>query len=200
MLSIVAFFASCYYALQLNHSTRLLLLCIGLITFFYAIPLIPKRLLFDEHRNLREISGIKVYVIALVWALTTVILPILHNSIDFNKDVVVVFLQRSLYVIVLMLPFEIRDLKYDSLKLATIPQKIGIKYTKLIGVVLLVLVIICELVKTDVSKTAVQITLIQSGLTLLLLVFSHKDQSKYFSAFWVEGLPMLWLLLLLLFG
>ena len=36
-----------------------------------------------------------------------------------------------------MLPFEIRDMQYDSLKLSTIPQRIGVMKTKIIGVFML---------------------------------------------------------------
>jgi hypothetical protein len=128
------------------------------ITFLYAIPLIPKRLLFDNHRNLREISGIKIYVIALVWALTTVLLPIINNSIEINTDVVISFVQRVLYVIVLMLPFEIRDLKYDNLKLATVPQKIGVRNTKLLGSALLLMFVLCEMLRSNTYLEQVIIT------------------------------------------
>ena len=34
--------------------------------------------------------------------------------------------QRFLFVVVAILPFEIRDIQYDSLKLSTIPQQIGV--------------------------------------------------------------------------
>jgi hypothetical protein len=37
-------------------------------------------------------------------------------------------------------------------------------------------------------------------VTLLGVVYSHKSQSKYYSAFWVESLPIVWLIVLLMLG
>lgn len=200
IISALAFTAMFYYVIQLNSTSLILAGVITVITFFYAIPFVPKRLLFDEQRNLRQISGLKIYVIALVWALTTVLLPIINNSIEINTDVVISFVQRGLYVIVLMLPFEIRDLKYDNLKLATVPQKIGVRNTKLLGSALLLLFVLCEMLKSNTYLEQVIITAVLSFITLLLLLLASKNQSNYYSAFWVEGLPILWLLLLLVFG
>ena len=36
-------------------------------------------------------------------------------------------------VFVLTLPFEIRDLQYDDSTLETLPQRVGVKKTKIIG-------------------------------------------------------------------
>ena len=47
-------------------------------------------------------------------------------------DVWIEATQRYLYVVIAILPFEIRDMQYDSIKLSTIPQQIGIIKTKFI--------------------------------------------------------------------
>jgi hypothetical protein len=99
-----------------------------------------------------------------------------------------------------MLPFEIRDLNYDNLKLGTIPQKIGVKKTKMIGVTLLMVFVVLEFFKDELSRNEMSSTLIITAITLLFLIFSHKNQSKYYSAFWVEGLPIIWLLLVFMLG
>ena len=96
-----------------------------------------------------------------------------------------------------MLPFEIRDLNYDSLKLATIPQRIGVKNTKIIGVLLLMLFFFLEYFKDELTGNSILSTLIVMIITLLLVTFSNKNQSKYYSAFWVESLPIFWLVILL---
>ncbi|RNC83467.1 MAG: hypothetical protein ED556_12990 [Winogradskyella sp.] len=198
IFSAIAFVFMCYYLLQLNSATYILLGVLGLITFLYAIPFLPKHYLFDEQQNLREISGIKIYIIALVWAAVTVLLPLANNGIEFSFDVIITGFQRFCFVIVLMLPFEIRDLNYDSLKLATIPQKIGIKKTKLIGVLLLMVFLMSEFFKDGLDYTEVISTLIICFVTLLFLVFSSQKKSKYYCAFWVEAIPIFWLGILLL--
>ena len=199
VFSLLAFLAMCYFAFYLEVETLILIGVLGVVTFFYAIPvMIPKKYLFDDHKNLRQIGGLKVYVIALVWTFTSVFLPIINNDVTLNADVVVLAIQRFYFVLVLMFPFEIRDLIYDSLKLATIPQKIGVKKTKVIGVLLLILFVLLDYFKDVVNEKILLSTMIIALITLVLLLFSNKNQSKYYSAFWVESLPIMWLVVLLL--
>ncbi|SDS70227.1 UbiA prenyltransferase family protein [Winogradskyella sediminis] len=199
LFSFVAFVAMCYFVLKLNVETLIVIGVLGIITFFYAIPImVPKRYLFDDHKNLRQVSGLKVYLIALIWMFTTVILPIVNGDIAINFDVIITSVQRFSYVLVLMLPFEIRDLNFDSLKLATIPQKIGVVKTKIFGAILLMVFLLLEVLKVKSNQESVISTMSMTLITLTLLLYSNKNQSKYFSAFWVESLPIIWLLILLL--
>ncbi|MGB0981666.1 MAG: hypothetical protein ACPGUH_06155 [Winogradskyella sp.] len=198
VFSLIAFVAMCFFAFQLKMDTLILIVIFGGITFLYAIPLLPKRYFIDNHKNLREIGGLKIYIIALVWTFTTVVLPLIENKTALSTDFIITSVQRFLFVIVLMLPFEIRDLNYDSLKLATIPQKIGIKKTKIIGVLLLFVAIVLDFFKDKFVQCTMSSTLIISMVTLLLLVCCNKNQSQYYSAFWVESLPVFWLVVLVM--
>ena len=197
IFSLLCFVLMCFYGLKLKTEVIFYILGFGLVTFLYAIPFLPKRFYMDRQQNLRNISGLKVYVIALVWAGVTVVLPILNNDYHLNADVVITTLQRFVFVIALMLPFEIRDLSYDSLKLATIPQKIGVKQTKIIGVLLLMLFFFLEFFKDNLQANSILILVIVLMITLLFVIFSKKERSRYYSAFWVESVPIMWLLLIL---
>lgn len=108
----------------LQFNTIMLASVLALITVLYAMPFVPEKWLFLSISNLRNIPGIKVYIIALVWAGTSVILPIIENGREINGQIILTIIQRFVLVIVLMLPFEIRDLRFDDLKLETIPQKL----------------------------------------------------------------------------
>ncbi|MDB9755207.1 hypothetical protein OAB20_02820 [Winogradskyella sp.] len=197
LFSLIAFLLMSYYFLLLKLSSMLYVIALAIITFLYAIPLIPRKYVLDEQQKLRDIGGLKVYVIALVWMVTTVILPLIENDKSLNTDALITSMQRFCFIIVLMLPFEIRDLNYDSLKLSTIPQKIGVKRTKICGVLLLMVFMMLEFFKDELSTITVVSTLIIVFVTLLFLIFSHKNQSKYYSAFFVESLPVVWLIVLL---
>ena len=188
----------CYYALKLNTNSLVYLSVFGIITFLYAIPLLPMRYFRDNQKNLRQVSGLKVYIIAFVWVFTTVFLPLIENSYHINSDVVITGVQRFVFVIVLMLPFEIRDLIYDSLKLATIPQQIGVRNTKIIGVLLLLMFFFLEFFKDNMSNLDIVSNVVILIITLFFVLFAHKKQSQYYSAFWVESLPILWLVVLLM--
>lgn len=197
IFSLLCFVLMCYYGFQLPTKTLIYIGVFGVITFFYAIPFLPKRLFIDKHHNLRSIGGLKIYVIALVWTGVTVFLPILSNGLSINTDVLITGLQRFLFVILLMLPFEIRDLKFDSLKLSTIPQKIGVRATKIIGSVLATLMFFLEFFKDELSLKTILPLSITLLVTVVLVLFSNVNQSKYYSAFWVEGMPVLWLVIAL---
>lgn len=193
--SFLSFLIMCYYAYHLGEQTLIWLTGLGLLTFFYAMPFIPKSKIIN---NLRSIEGLKVYVIALVWACVTVILPHINNNHIINSDIILTSLQRFIFIIVLMFPFEIRDLRYDSIKLATIPQRMGVKKTKIVGICLLVLFFSIDFIKLEFDKSRLIAIALISILTGLFLLNSKKEQGKYYSSFWVEGVPILWLVLLLL--
>jgi len=200
VFSFICFALLCYYAFQLETKTWLYILALGAITFFYAVPFLPRNVFVDSNQNLRQISGFKIYVIGLVWSAVTVLLPIIDNELPITTDVIITVLQRFVLVLILMIPFEIRDLRYDSLKLSTIPQRIGIKRTKLIGVIMLFVFFLIEFFKDGTNQTNVIVLGLISLITLLFIVFTKENQGKYYSSFWVEGLPILWLVLTLFYG
>lgn len=199
VFSLMCFIGMCYFALKLELISLVVILGFGVVTFLYAIPFLPNKILYDKHKNLRNVSGLKVYIIALVWACVTVVLPLLNNHVPLDTNVVVTGFQRFVFVTVLMFPFEIRDLNYDSLKLATIPQQIGIKNTKMVGVLLLMLFFLLEFLKPQLNVEHTVSMLITMFVTLMFLIFANRNQGRYYSSFWVEGIPLVWLLLLLVF-
>ena len=171
----------------------------GIVTFLYAIPILPKHLFIDKQKNLRSISGLKIYIIALVWTGVTVLLPLIDNQIELSLTVWLTSIQRFLIVMVLMLPFEIRDLNFDSLKLSTVPQNIGITGTKLLGVILLIIAFSMEFLISRNSEPKLWIHAIFMMVLAIMLMLSFQKQHRYYTTFWVEALPMFWLLLLLIF-
>jgi len=200
LFSLICFVAMCFYACKLPIGTLTSALGFAAVTFFYAMPFLPKEMFVDDKKNLRNIGGLKAYVIALVWAGVTVILPLVNSDYAINFDVIINIIQRFLLVVVLILPFDIRDLNYDSLKLSTIPQKIGVKNTKFIGMLLLLVLFLLEFLKDDLKSSQIFSLLALVFVTMLFVMFSSKRRGKYYSAFWVEGLPVFWLILVILFG
>ncbi|MCK0177734.1 hypothetical protein MWU50_00360 [Flavobacteriaceae bacterium S0862] len=194
IFSFLCFLGLCYFTFKLKTETLLYFIGLGVVTFLYAIPFLPKKIFLDAG-NLRAISGLKIYVIAFVWMCVTVIIPLLNEDYSLNNDVLIEAIQRYLYVIIAMLPFEIRDMRYDSLKLSTIPQRIGIARTKIIGVLLTVLVFLLEFFKDEFWFNKMIILGIICMLLFASLLLSNINQKKYFSGFWVEGIPIIWAIL-----
>ena len=176
---------------------------LGLITLLYAVPFfLPSKVDQDRKGNLRSISGVKIYIIGFVWAGVTVILPVLENKLVPYWDVWIVCIQRFLFVIALMVPFEIRDMSYDLTSLRTLPQVVGIKKAKIIGMIWLFLFVILEFLKDELSTSLLITHFIVIAVVMVCITLSRKRTSlkSYFTSFWVEGIPLLWLGLALLFN
>lgn len=163
----------------------------GLFTLLYALPV------FKNQKNLRSISGLKIFIIAWVWAGVTLALPLSGEFPLFSEEVGLAFLQRFLLILVWILPFEIRDLKYDLRQLGTLPQRMGITRTKLFGLFLLLAVVLLELFKVHSSGTSVGALAFTVSLSAILVWKARDRQSRYYASFWVESLPIAWMLALL---
>ena len=192
VLSAVCFVALAAIAFRLPIDVLLISAAFGLTTFFYAVP-------FIRSKNLRNFSGIKIFVVAFIWAGVTVILPFAASDIKIDGDVLLTFFQRIFIVVALILPFEIRDIPYDGQNLKTLPQQVGVRNAKLLGLGLLLVSLGCEFFKKDFEVAYIISLLIFCVVLGWFLVISKPEQSRYFSSFWVEGLPIVWLLVFKLF-
>lgn len=192
VFSAVCFLLLGIMAFQLNITTLLVTAGFGLATFFYAVP-------FAGSKSLRRFSGLKIFVVAFVWAGVTVIVPVVAAEESFSGDLLLTFLQRIMIVIALILPFEIRDVPYDSLYLKTLPQQLGLKTTKLIGEGVLLFCLVFEFFKQDYAVAYILSLIFFCVVLGWLIVISKKEQTRYFSSFWVEGLPILWFAIFILF-
>lgn len=172
---------------------------LGLVTLLYAIPFfMPKNTASQVKGNLRSVAGLKIFIIGVVWSGVTVILPVLQDG-TITWDVGVICIQRVLFVLALMIPFEIRDMVFDNLALKTLPQIVGVKKAKIIGVTWLLLYCVLEFFKDEFNLDTFLSQLFIMMVTSICIYLSQKRSAAtmYFSSFWVEGIPLLWLWLVL---
>lgn len=192
--SVIAFLGFIYSSFYQPVSVLIVAAVMGFFTILYALPV------FSNNRNLRSLTGVKIYVIAFVWAGVTVLLPVTDKIDLLQWDVLIEFLQRFCFIIALTLPFEIRDLQFDLEQLRTIPQKIGVKKTKLLGFVLILVFVLLEFLKQGTTLAEVLSLLIVGMITSIFLRNSSVRQTYYYSSFWVEGIPIIWWLILSILG
>ena len=108
-------------------------------------------------------------------------------------------MQRFILIFVLVLIFEIIDLAKDDPHLKTVPQQIGVKRTKILGLLLLLPFYFLEFFKSNFDKNQLIINLILVMIISLFMLFANEKRSKYYTSFWVESVPIVWWLLLLIF-
>lgn len=192
IVTFVSVLCTSWIFISLQNAAQLLVVVTGVFTLFYALS-------FFGHRNLRNSSGIKIYIVALCWVLTTLLLPLFQADFPINSDVLIKSTQRFLLVIILILIFEIIDLKEDAPNLKTVPQTIGVKRTKILGISLLVLFFLLEFLLTNYKISQFIINGVLAVITILFTLFASDKRSKYYTSFWVESIPILWFLMVVVF-
>lgn len=193
IFSLISFLVLVWSAINIPVNILMWTAFFGVFTLLYAMPV------FSKKRNLRSISGVKIFIIAFVWSGVTVVLPVINGGLEIDLNISIEFIQRFLLVLALILPFEIRDLKYDLQQLGTVPQRVGVTRTKFLGIMLLVLLVILEFIKSSQSFDSTIALVITFAVTSVLIWNSKEYQSQYYTSFWVESIPVLWLLTLVLF-
>lgn len=187
IFSFVALAATCYHAFFLNTETWFGIGFLSLLVALYTLPVLPNA------RNLRSLGVFKIFIVALVWASVTVMVP--WHSVKgfvFSWDVYIEAVQRFFLVFILLIPFEIRDLAFDHKNLKTLPQRYGVTNTKIFGSYGVLFFFGLTFLKHNISETE----LLAKGLIFLtlgsLMFVTKRNQSKYFSSFWVESIPIFW--------
>ena len=194
VFSFLSFFPAIWFATQLNRDVWLAIFGLSILCLLYAVPFFPRT------SNLRNLAGFKIYIVGLVWAGFTVLLPIFQASFPMDWDVCVLLIQRFLLVLILMLPFEIRDMELDFDELKTIPQIMGTQRTVAFGLVLTVLFILMTFLKDYLSQQEIVSRILLGAVLIFMLLVSKKKQSKYFTSFWIESLPIFWAISIVILG
>ena len=189
IFSFFSFLALCYYLFQVKLKTLYATIPFILLTVLYAVPFLS-----GFHKTLRQVSYLKIVIVALVWAGFTVLIPVVDVGREIGIDVILLMIQRFLIVMALILPFDIRDIKYDAVSLHTIPKKIGVENTKRLGLLLMIIALVLEYL-ISVSSSIKTPFMLFFFLVVLFLMRAKTAQSKYYSSFGVESLPIVWWLI-----
>jgi len=192
LLSFISFMAVGYYFFQLERITQVIAVFVLLLTLLYTLPFFPNR------KNARNWAGVKIYIVALCWVGVTLMLPLVNAHHDLDSDFFIKCIQRFILVFNLILVFEIIDLNTDDPHLKTVPQQIGVKRTKYLGLLLLIPFYFLEFLKNNFVEKQLLVNLILVVMLAAFLLFSNENRSKYYSSFWVESIPILWWLMVVL--
>jgi 4-hydroxybenzoate polyprenyltransferase len=187
----------------LSFASKVLLCLLGLVSFGYSLPLFSVN---NQKFGLRNIPGLKLFLIAAVWSVSTVALPILeinelHISFISLQDTTLLTAKRFLFVAAISVPFDIRDLFQDkNSDLKTIPTVFGERKAYLFCQLLLALYLIMLFVFNDgfnASFFALMFTIILAGW---LILKSTWEKNEYYYFFYLDGTLILQYLMLLLFN
>ena len=171
------------------------LIPLALIALSYSIPFIKIK---DKKVRLREIPIIKTPVLALVWGISTTIVPLVEQNINISDSFVwLQVFSRSLFIFALCIPFEIRDVESDKSKnIRTLPVIYGIKTTKIVGALIVILEIITHHLMNFISTPSLIALDISSIVALVWIMRRDKTTGVYFYKFLVDGTMLVRFILL----
>ncbi|GAA0873564.1 hypothetical protein GCM10009117_27110 [Gangjinia marincola] len=185
LVSLFSFVGAMLFGIYLGSKTQIFMAVLCGVLIAYTLPL-PR-----QKKSLRTFTGIKVIVVALVWTVVTVILPIINANFPLSERVWLEASQRFLYVFAITLPFEIRDMHEDRSVLGSIPLLIGVKQTKAVGSFLIIIFVVMEFIGNSSLKT-VWITGVIGLMGLVSVLRIKEKHSRYITSFWIEGIPICW--------
>lgn len=150
-------------------------------------------------RRLKDIPGLKIFLIALVWASVSVILPAIHASIDLgSRDVILTFLARIVFIFAITLPFDIRDMQGDAQAgIRTLPMTLGPQRTRTLALAMMLL--FCGIVVfhygTHLSGPTLPL-LLSALITGVALLFCSRPRHELYFVGLLDGTMLLQPLLL----
>lgn len=164
----------------------------ALIGFAYVIPFLP------DGRRLRDLGWGKILMISWSWAWLTAVVPLWYFTEASGQLIVIHGLERMLFIMVIAIPFEIRDLNVDrSVGLITMPDKLGKKKTIRIVYILTGLILFLAFIASfHYFNPAYGIAIgITSVLLIPLISHSYSIDDDYYFGGLTDGMMIvaLWL-------
>jgi 4-hydroxybenzoate polyprenyltransferase len=137
--SVVAGIMCAYNFFNLWPNQQAGLVLLGIISVVYALPILPSS---RGWIRLRDIGVTKPVVLGITWGLVTAWLPLIipddsYFALNVDERSWFLIAARSLMVIALCVPFDVKDMAFDRATMAypTLPVKFGVPKSNIIAVV-----------------------------------------------------------------
>lgn len=157
---------------------RLFLLACSIPTALYALP-------WMKNKGLRNFPGLKLVLIAGVWALLLAYWPVMNSPGNHRPMISAVFL----FAVAITIPFDIRDMHTDAPSMRTLPQIMGAKGARVLALFFALVAIPLLFVYSEQLAFSY---LMMCALGVPLLATSSSKRSFWFFAFGIESLPIVW--------
>ena len=165
-----------------------------LISIIY--PLLIK--INNRQYGIRNIPFLKIFLISFTWSYVTLLLPALYYDIQLDYFLLSSFFERFLFVLAIAIPFDIRD--YNSDKIRTFPNTIGIINSKIFAWFCLLLIQILLIINVIHSNIAMPVFLglfLSIEICSLVIYLTNSERSSFFYSILVESLSLVMYLLVL---
>ncbi|HEX7458137.1 MAG TPA: UbiA family prenyltransferase, partial [Ginsengibacter sp.] len=185
-----------FLSFRLHHF--IILGILGVIAFLYSLPLIP----IGNKKRIKDYGFIKIFTLSLLWTIVTVWFPVVNFS--FEKNIFVfVFLRRFVFMFVLCLLFDIRDIEIDRKEnINTIAVILGKKRSYFLAYILLFVFIILSLFQFYYfnDKGILIAMLLSAIITFFTVEVTKKINSDFIYLAGIDGMMLLQAILVYLVG
>ena len=188
-------FSGVVYNIFIQYKPSIIVYCIsGILSIVYFLPPF----------ELRKISFLKIFYISFAWILVCIFVPFMfgnnnnESSLDFEKDKWLYLLSQFCFIAAICIPFDIRDIEKDRAEnVKSIPVLLGIKKSKIIGILLLSLYLIMAFFIE--VKSLIFIRGIVFILSATIIWFSEPGRHRYYFIYLTDGLIIVQSVLLFIF-
>jgi 4-hydroxybenzoate polyprenyltransferase len=185
-----------FFSFHLKHF--LILSLLGCIAFLYSFPFLP----FSKRKRIKDYGLYKIITLALLWTLVTVWFPVNTQSVD-TMLFFFVFIKRFLFMFVLCLLFDVRDIEIDgSQQIRTLAVILGKKRSYRLAYGLLGLFVACSMIQYIFYPQTGFLTamLVSAGVTWMTIESTRRTNSDFIYLAGIDGMMLLQAFLVYLFG
>ena len=160
------------------------------LTLFYSLPFVPN----TKIANFKNAGFVKTFLLAITWSFVTVIIPAHEMLNNHLQEIIILFLIRFLFMLMLCIIFDSRDVKVDLLhNLQSLATDVNSKVLSIIMVVILIIyTMLLFWLQPILSNQRHLFVLMSTGfLTFIIYILSLKKRGYYFYYFLVDGIMLL---------
>lgn len=199
-LAIISLAPIAYALCNLPSSIFYVLVPLFILALQYTFPLVR---LGGNWTPLKQVKGIKAFIIAAVFSTVVVLIPYLFQD---NKlaliELLTMLFARFTFIAALAIYFDVRDIGFDQKNgIKSLPVLIGIPKTKRIAFVLILLFLLLISLNPFYQKHSGYLGMFLSGiLSLIIFGYHPRSRSEFYYSFFIDGLLIFQLTLVYLFS
>jgi 4-hydroxybenzoate polyprenyltransferase len=189
-LTLLAMIGMAICAIGLPISLLLQLVLISFPSLLYILPIIAGK-------RLRDISILKIFILAIIWALVTVLLPFDYFGNEYDSRLGLLLAERVIFVFAIAIAFDIRDMEFDkTLDVKTIPIAVG-KFSSflLAGILLISWAILVHFIYMPLTAILLNVIAL---LSIGLIYGAQKDRPVWYYQILLDGTLLLQALIVVL--
>lgn len=181
------------FSFRLHHF--IILLVLGAIAVLYSFPLLP----FTNKKRIKDFGLLKIIILALLWTLVTVWFP--ADEANYGLSFQLIFIRRFIFIFVLCLLFDIRDIEIDRHEnISTLAVMLGKKRSYILCYILLLIFAALSVVQFVHHANAVELAamLISAAATIITIELSKKNNSDFIYLACIDGMMFLQAILVII--